>query len=152
VTAQEQLLQRSGSWAPELIDTLEGAHTIYAIAPAERLSSALQGALMFREGPRIPADATETGDWLHVDVYLTKRPGYRALLFPGSRFDGEVLRWAHERASTIVTVGRPVAGAAGCVPFDGADDPLAASLVEVSVAEVVAALWWQRRVAAGTMP
>ena len=152
VTAQERLLERSGSWAPDLLDTLEGAHTVYAIAPAERLSSALQCALMLREGPRIPADATETGDWLHVDVYLTKHPGYRALLFPGSGFDGEVLRWAAERASTIVAIGRPVAGAAGCVPFDGADDPLVASLVEVSVAEVVAALWWQRRAADGTMP
>jgi fructoselysine-6-P-deglycase FrlB-like protein len=152
VAAQEELLARSGTWAPELLDTLDGAHTVYAIAPAERLSSALQSALMLREGPRIPADATETGDWLHVDVYLTKHPGYRALLFPGSRFDPEVLRWAAERASTIVAVGRPVEGAAGCVPFDGADDPLVASLVEVSVAEVVAALWWQRRVAAGTMP
>ena len=67
-----------------------GAAT-YAIAPAERLSSALQSALMLREGPRLPADATETGDWLHVDVYLSKRPGYTALLFPGSRFDDGVM-------------------------------------------------------------
>jgi fructoselysine-6-P-deglycase FrlB-like protein len=152
VAAQEELLAGSRSWAPELLGTLEGAHTVYAIAPAERLSSALQSALMLREGPRIPADATETGDWLHVDVYLTKRPGYRALLFPGSRFDREVLRWATERASTIVSVGRPVPGAAGCIPFDRADDPLVASLVEVSVAEVVAARWWQQRLAARTMP
>ena len=44
-----------------------------------------------------PADATETGDWLHVDVYLSKRPGYTALLFPGSRFDDGVMAYARER-------------------------------------------------------
>lgn len=151
-TAQERLLTGSATWAPELLDTLDGAHTVYAIAPAERLSSALQSALVLREGPRIPAAASETGDWLHVDVYLTKRPGYRALLFPGSRFDGEVMRWAAERACTIVPLGRSVERAKSCVPFDGAGDPLVASLVEVSVAELVAGLWWQRRVRTGVMP
>ena len=48
---------------------------VYTIAPYERLSSALQSALMFREAPRIAADGCETGDWLHVDLYLTKHPG-----------------------------------------------------------------------------
>ena len=37
----------------ELADRLAAAHTTYAIAPAERLSSALQSALMLREGPRL---------------------------------------------------------------------------------------------------
>ena len=48
---------------------------------------------MFREGPRMQADACETGDWLHVDVYLTKPIDYRALVFAGSRFDPDVVRW-----------------------------------------------------------
>jgi len=90
-------------WVGPVLELLDGAHTIYTIAPAERISSALQSALMFREGPRVAADATETGDWLHVDVYLTKRPGYRALLFAGSRFDDGVMEWArddrHRRAA-----------------------------------------------------
>ncbi len=73
--------------APSSPMIVEAAQTTYLIAPAERLSSALQSALMLREGPRLPAAATETGDWLHVDVYLSKRPGYTALLFPGSRYD-----------------------------------------------------------------
>ena len=50
------------------------------IAPAERIGTALQGALMVREGPRRGSDAGETGDWSHVDVYLTKTMDYRALL------------------------------------------------------------------------
>jgi fructoselysine-6-P-deglycase FrlB-like protein len=152
VEAQAALLDGRGAWLDELLATLDGAHSLYAIAPDERISSALESALMFREGPRIPADGTETGDWLHVDVYLTKHPGYRALLFGGSRFDAAVMEWARERGSTIVAVGRPVDGAALHVPFAGAEDPLVASLVETSVAELAAAEWWLRRLAAGGMP
>jgi glucosamine--fructose-6-phosphate aminotransferase (isomerizing) len=100
---------------------------------------------MLREGPRVPADANETGDWLHVDVYLSRHPGYRALLFPGSRFDAGVMAWARERASTIVAVGAPVDGAAMHIPFPHASDPLVASLVETTVAEVVAAEMWRRQ-------
>ena len=75
--------------------------------PAERFGSAQQSALMLREAPRIVADACETGDWLHVDVYLTKRPGYALLLLPGSRFDGERDGMATAaRASPVVSVGR----------------------------------------------
>ena len=38
---------------------------------------------MVREGPRRAADGCETGDWNHVDVYLTKTLDYRALMFTG---------------------------------------------------------------------
>jgi glucosamine--fructose-6-phosphate aminotransferase (isomerizing) len=151
--SQAALLESRDAWLDPLLHNLGGAHTVHTIAPDERIASALESALMFREGPRVAADATETGDWLHVDVYLTKHPGYRALLFPGSRFDAAVMEWARERASTIVVVGEPaVAGAALTVPYPGADDPLTASLVETSVAELAAAEWWRRRLAAGSMP
>jgi glutamine---fructose-6-phosphate transaminase (isomerizing) len=139
---QEELLGRRDEWLAPLSDQLAGAHTIYTIAPAERISSALESALMLREGPRRAADATETGDWLHVDVYLTKHPGYRALLFPGSRYDAGVMEWARERDSTIVTVGAEIEGAPGNVPFDRGGDRIVASLVETSVVELLAAEWW----------
>lgn len=150
--AQAELLARRERWLPALVDAIERAGAVYALAPAERHSSSLQSALMFREGPRIVADGTETGDWLHVDVYLSKHPGYTALLFGGSRFDEGVMEWARERSCTIVAVGRPIAGAALHIPFDGSDDPLIASLVEVCVAELAAAELWRRRLAAGVMP
>jgi fructoselysine-6-P-deglycase FrlB-like protein len=152
VAAQAALLDARDEWLPGLLGTVEDAHTVYAIAPAERLSSALQSALMLREGPRVAADATETGDWLHVDVYLSKHPGYTALLFGGSRYDPGVIEWARERNSTIVAVGREVEGAKSHIGFAGAGDALVASLVEVSVAELLAATWWRRRVDAGAMP
>ena len=104
---------------------------------------------MLREGPRLPADATETGDWLHVDVYLSKRPGYTALLFPGSRFDEGVMAYARERGSAIVTIGPRLDGAAQHVPLDGTESPLVALLVETGVAELAAAELWRRGVDRG---
>ncbi len=141
-----------GAWLEAVTDLISPAHTVYAIAPVERLASALEAALMFREGPRMPADGCETGDWLHVDVYLSRHPGYTAILFPGSRFDDEVLRWARERRSTVIAVGRPVDGATAVVPLPQADDPSVALLSETIVAELVASEQWRRRITAGAMP
>jgi glutamine---fructose-6-phosphate transaminase (isomerizing) len=149
---QEEMLMSADGWLDPLLALVEGAHTVYTVAPAERISSALESALMLREAPRVPADATETGDWLHVDVYLTKHPGYRALLFPGSRFDAGLMKWAREREASVVAIGSPVDGAALRVPLDGAADPVVVSLVEVSVVELLAAEWWRRRLAGGAMP
>ncbi|HWH92559.1 MAG TPA: SIS domain-containing protein [Baekduia sp.] len=152
VAAQQALLDARHEWLAPLLDLLEGAHSVYALAPASRISSSLQSALMLREGPRIPADATETGDWSHVDVYLTKYPNYRALMFGGSPYDAAALDWIAQRGAQIVAVGRPVPGAAQQIPFPHADDPLVAALVDVTVAELAAATWWRRRLDAGQMP
>ncbi len=149
VAAAAALRESRGAWLEELAAFVEAAHTTYTIAPAERLSSALQAALMLREGPRLPADATETGDWLHIDVYLSKRPGYTAILFPGSRYDDGVMGYARERSATIVAVGRELGGAALTIPIPHADDPLVALLTETGVAELVAAELWRRGIEAG---
>ena len=104
---------------------------------------------MLREGPRVAADAAETGDWLHVDVYLSKRPGYCALLFTGSRFDADVLEWAAKRAFPVVAIGESIPGATIGIPHPGADDPHVRLLVETGAAELVAAELWRRRIASG---
>jgi glucosamine--fructose-6-phosphate aminotransferase (isomerizing) len=152
VEAQQALIDARATWLDPLLEHFAAAHTVYAIAPASRLSSAEQSALMLREGPRIAADATETGDWSHVDVYLSKHPNYTALLFPGSHYEAEALDWLRERGSTIIAIGRPVAGAQLHVPFPHADDPDVAALVDVTVAELAAATLWRRRLDAGQMP
>lgn len=94
-------------------------------------------------GLRRAADGCETGDWSHVDVYLTRTLHYRALFFPGSRYDAEALRWLASRGSTVVAVGAHVAGAAGTVRFRHDDDLRVRLLTETLIAELVAAAWWR---------
>ena len=112
------------------------------VAPAARLASAQQSALMLREGPRRAAHAAETGDWSHVDVYLTKTMDYRMLLLPGSPWMDELVRWTTERGSTVVSVGPAVPGVAHTVAYDGWDRPDVALLTETTAAELVAAHLW----------
>ncbi|MGP4093970.1 SIS domain-containing protein [Nonomuraea sp. KM90] len=143
--ATADLLDRRDEWLPLALELLDGPHGVYTIAPAERLSSAEQSALMFREGPRRPADACESGDWSHVDVYLTKTLDYRALLFPGSRYDAQAMDWVRERESTVITVGAEVKDATAAIRYTHDDDPDVALLTETLVAELVAAYWWSAR-------
>jgi glucosamine--fructose-6-phosphate aminotransferase (isomerizing) len=141
------LLDRRDGWLPPVIEAIDGTEGLWLLAPAERLGSALQGALMVREGPRRAADGCETGDWNHVDVYLTKTLDYRALIFTGSRFDADALKWMTDRHSHVVTVGGEPAreddGVSASVHYPGDDDPIVALLTEVLVAELLAAQWWR---------
>ena len=149
VEAAAHLREGRDSWLDAVVELVDSARTVATIAPAERLSSALQSALMLREGPRVAADAAEAGDWLHVDVYLSKRPGYAAFLFAGSRFDAGVLEWAAKRSFPVVSVGNPVLGSTISISNVGAESPIVPLLVETGVAELVAAELWRRRVEAG---
>jgi glucosamine 6-phosphate synthetase-like amidotransferase/phosphosugar isomerase protein len=141
--ATEDLLGRRDAWLPEVADLLTATRQAFLLAPHERLSSARQGALMLREGPRMPADACETADWLHVDVYLTRSLDYRALVFAGSPFDGDAMGWMRDRDATVCAVG-DLAEAKTVVRFPGDDDPDIALLSEVLVPELVAARVWGR--------
>jgi fructoselysine-6-P-deglycase FrlB-like protein len=144
--ATAELLRTSGDWLPAIAATLASPAGLYLIAPAERLASAQQGALMIREGPRLPAVACETGDWAHVDVYLTKTLDYRAMVFPGSRWDVQALDWLQRRGSTFVAVGADVAGAAHSIRYPGDDDPDVARSTEILIPELLAAAWWRARI------
>jgi fructoselysine-6-P-deglycase FrlB-like protein len=137
--ATADLLDRRPGWLPQARALLDGPHGVYTIAPAERLSSAEQSALMFREVPRRQADACETGDWAHVDVYLTKTCDYRAIVFPGSRYDEQMMDWIRERSSVSLTVGGTLDGATASIRYRHDDDPDVALLTETLVAELVAA-------------
>ena len=141
--AQEALFANRANWLPSIVEALEGA-PVYAIGPDASMASVEQMSLMFREAPRIVSDGCETGDWDHVDVYVSLHGGYRALFLPGTPWDDRVAHWTRERAITLVSIGRPFPEAAYCVPFDGADDPVVASLVETSVAELIACELWKR--------
>lgn len=140
--ASHDLLATSSVWLPQVLDVLDSDDGTWLLAPAERLSSALQGALMVREGPRRRADACETGDWSHVDVYLTKTLDYRAIVFPGSRYDEQAADWMRQRGARAVCVGGEFSAAEMSVRFDGDDDPVVAMLTAPLIAELVATTWW----------
>ena len=84
------IYSRKEAWLPELINHIKSPTGSYYIAPADRLCNAQQSALMMRESPRLPSVACETGDWSHIDVYLTKTLDYRAILFPGSIWEDQL--------------------------------------------------------------
>jgi fructoselysine-6-P-deglycase FrlB-like protein len=142
--ASADLLERRDEWLARLRPLLDGPNGVYVAAPARRMSSAQQSALMLREGPRIAATACESGDWSHVDVYLTKTLDYRLLLYPGSRWDAGLLRWTDERRSTVVAVGAEVPGAAFSLRYRGDDDDDVRLLAEVMAAELLAHDLWSR--------
>jgi hypothetical protein len=140
--ASADLLDRRGEWLSATAELLDGPHGVYTVAGADRSSSAAQSALMIREGPRRPATACETGDWAHIDVYLTKTQAYRALLFPGSPYDAQAMEWCIKRGSTVVSVGAQVDGARGYVRFRGDSDRNVALYTETLIAELIACTWW----------
>jgi hypothetical protein len=98
---------------------------------------------MLREGPRLPAVGCETGDWSHVDVYLTKTTDYRLLVFAGSAWEDQLAEWTTARGSTVVGVGGPVPGAGYELRYPGDTDDDVRLLTEVLVPELIAAGAWQ---------
>ena len=141
-TATGQLLDSRPDWLPEVTRLLAGPDGSHVVAPARRLASAQQSALMLREGPRVASHACETADWSHVDVYLTRTLDYRMLLLAGSPWEDELLRWAGERNTTVVAAGGDVPGAAVTVRYPGDEDDDVRLLTEVLVAELTAATLW----------
>ena len=140
--ASADLLARRDAWLPQLSALALGPDGTHLAAPARRMSSAQQGALMFREGPRRPAVGCETGDWSHVDVYLTKTTDYRLVLFAGSRWEPALVDWVAQRGSTLVAIGDDVPGAAMSLRYAGDEDDDVRLLSEVLVAELVSSSAW----------
>jgi glucosamine 6-phosphate synthetase-like amidotransferase/phosphosugar isomerase protein len=142
--ATAYLLGTEKDWLPTVSDLSLGPAGTHLAAPAHRFCSAQQGALMLREGPRLAAVGCETGDWSHVDVYLTKTTDYRLLVFAGSEWEPQLAEWTTARGSTVVGVGGSVPGAAYELRYPGDSDDLVRLLTEVLVPELVAARAWQR--------
>jgi glutamine---fructose-6-phosphate transaminase (isomerizing) len=133
--------------APRWLDAtaqLLGRPAIHVVAPAERSGSAEQSALMLREVPRVRADACETGDWSHVDVYLSKLPGLGLVLLRGSAWEAELMEWVASRKCPVVTVGGALPGAAVDIPVPGGEDPIVRMLAEVRVCELLAGQLYAR--------
>jgi fructoselysine-6-P-deglycase FrlB-like protein len=143
--ASEYLLETEDRWRPQLEDLLLGPHGTNIVAPARRLSSAYQSALMLREGPRLQATGCESGDWSHVDVYLTKTTDYRMLLLGGSRWEPQLLDWTAKRGTTVVAVGAEISGVVHTLRYRHDDHDDVRLLTETLVAELLAARTWLTR-------
>ena len=137
------LLASESDWRPEVSELLLGPTGTHFAAPAHRFCSAQQAALMLREGPRLAAVGCETGDWSHVDVYLTKTTDYRLAVFAGSAWEAQLAEWTTARGSTVVGIGGDVPGAGYHLRYPGDTDDDVRLLTEVLVAELVAAAAWQ---------
>lgn len=142
-SSSAHLIATESDWRPMLAESMLGPSGTHLAAPAHRFCSAQQGALMLREGPRLPAVGCETGDWSHVDVYLTKTTDYRLLVFAGSPWEAELAEWTTARGSTVVGVGGEVPGAQHSIRYPDDDDDDVRLLTEVLVPELLAAGAWR---------
>ncbi|MEE6167024.1 MULTISPECIES: SIS domain-containing protein [unclassified Mycolicibacterium] len=141
--ASAYLLDTESDWRPQVAELLLAPTGTHIAAPAHRFCSAQQGALMLREGPRLGAVGCETGDWSHVDVYLTKTTDYRLLVFAGSAWERQLSEWTTLRGSTVVGVGGDVPGAQLTLRYCGDEDDDVRLLTEALVPELIAARAWQ---------
>ncbi len=140
--ATQDLLDRRDQWLVPLSEILLGPDGTTIVAPSRRLANAQQSALMLREGPRLPAIACETGDWSHIDVYLTKTTDYRMLVLPGSAWEAQLLDWCSQRGSTLAVAGGELPATAMTLRYlnDSHDDVLL--LTEAIIMESIAAAKW----------
>ena len=136
------IYSRKDSWLPELINHIKSPAGSYFIAPADRFCSAQQSALRMRESPRLPSVPCETGDWSHIDVYLTKTLDYRAILFPGSKWEDQLFKWTRERESKVLTIGFDHPDATKSFRYKNDSDPLVRLLAETTFAEILAQHLW----------
>lgn len=132
------IYQTKHLWLPRLEQHINSPAGSFFIAPADRLCNAHQSALMMRESPRLSAVACETGDWSHVDVYLTKTLDYRAVVFPGSKWEDQLFKWTQSRQSKVLTIGFEHPGASGDLRYPDDTNPLVRLLAETTYAEILA--------------
>jgi fructoselysine-6-P-deglycase FrlB-like protein len=143
VAALEWVIREHLRWLSPAADLFDRADAIDVIGDAGDAALVEQAALMFREAPRLPAVAHDTGDWLHTAVYLAF-PGHRALLFSGAAMDAEVVGSIARRGGATVVVGASVEGAALTIPLPVVGGGLERVLVGSVVAELLSAELWRR--------
>ena len=140
----QKLLDSKNQWIESFMNLTTSDNGIWLMSPAERSGSALQGALMFREGPKVKADGCETGDWSHVDVYLTKSLDYKALMFTGSVWDQQAIEWLVNRNSSFGSIGSYSKGNIASINIEDGDT-LFKLLTELLIPELMSANLWSKQ-------
>ena len=148
VPALRRLHRSRGPVVARVADLLDGASSIDVVAGTRRPGSSAQGALLLREGPRLPAAAHDATDWSHVAIY-TALPGHRVVLFAGSTADEAVIRTVARRGGETVVIGERLPGGARTIgiPLPPDAHPIARAIVEIAAIELVAAELWDRAAA-----
>ena len=140
----QKLLDSKNQWIESFMNLTTSDNGIWLMSPAERSGSALQGALMFREGPKVKADDCETGDWSHLDVYLTKSLDYKALMFTGSVWDQQAIEWLVNRNSSFGSIGSYSKGNIASINIEDGDT-LFKLLTELLIPELMSANLWSKQ-------
>lgn len=151
VPALRELMEGRTAWLLPAADLLDGARDIHILGDEAYLGACHQAALMFREAPRHPAQAFDTGDWLHIGLY-TLFPGDPAILYAGANSDPEALRTIRARGGKAIVVGTPSSPDLAPerdevwipLPEAARRSRLVRSVVESAVAELLAAELWAR--------
>lgn len=145
VAALAEAIDARAAWLDDAVELLDGAAAIDVLGDAADLGTISQAALMLREGPRLPAEAHDAGDWLHTAIYGAL-PGHRAVLFGGTRYDETLVRVIAGRRGKTLVVGSAVDGAALAIglPTSTPEDTLGRGLVCSVVAELLSAELWRR--------
>ena len=141
--ATSWVLDHRPGWQGLVTDFVTGVDGTQFVAPLERWTSAQQSALMIRECPRLRAEASEAGDWAHIDVYLTKNHDLQVVLFAGSPWQEQVLDWTTERHRRVLMIGGQSSRAQANLEYPHQEDDIVALLTETTFAEVVAAQLWR---------
>ena len=119
------------AWLDPLVSALDGAPAIDVLGDGPMVGAAEQAALMLREGPRLPAHAWHTVEWLHTAVYLAW-PGHRVVLYPGSVADADVEEAVTRRSGVLLRM----------TTTDG--DPVTRAILDSTLMEMVGLELWRR--------
>jgi glucosamine 6-phosphate synthetase-like amidotransferase/phosphosugar isomerase protein len=143
--ATRSIIDSYSDWQEEIFTQVASGDGVQFVAPLERLCSAQQSALMIRECPRLRAEASEAGDWAHIDVYLTKNHDLRLVIFAGSPWQEQVLDWTTERGRRVVLIGDRSDRVDASLEFPYQADETVSLLVETTFSELVAAALWSEQ-------
>jgi fructoselysine-6-P-deglycase FrlB-like protein len=113
VRAGLDLIDRFDHVGDEIAAELSATPVLHVLGSGAGVAGAREGAVIFKEGPGVPAEALTAAEWLH-GAYRAVRPGrFTALLLLGSPAgsrDGEVRAKVESLGGAVVEIGPLVVG------------------------------------------
>lgn len=136
------------AWAErgeDVIEPLLRSTAIHVVGSGASLSTALEGALILKEAPELPAEGTLTADFLHGAFHLINE-SFAGVLISGSPTgtrDAEFRERVKRGRGAVVSIGLATDSTS---TYGLADAPLAARpMYEITPIELAAAAIWAKR-------